>query len=104
MPEPTVNVNISTDNVTIIATPPGLFSFIRVWGYELLPAGPTNLSLEDTTGTNWVGPMSCDEGGGLVKNVGDGPAFDLPKGTGLVIGNSGAVQVGGSIQYQIVMK
>ena len=103
MPEPTVNVNVGADNITVITAPPGLFSFIRVWGYELIPDGSTSLSLQDTAGTVYVGPMSVDIGGGLVKNVGNGPAFDLPKGTGLVIGNSGPAQIGGSIQYQIVM-
>ena len=102
---PTVDINQTANIALIVANPTSQYGFIRVWAFDFVANGATNVSLTGTDNVTYWGPQNyTPAGAGLVKG-GDAsiPAFDLPKGVGLNLKQDSGVQIGGSLQYQVVM-
>lgn len=106
MPEPSVNINTTSNSTLLVPGPTGRYAFIGVLSYDIIADGATNVSLQDTLGNVYTGPQSLSaDGNGLVKNQPDnGYCFILPKGAGLVLVQDGGAQIGGSIQWTTVMR
>ncbi len=104
--EPNINFTTSDGSTLLLPAPPGKFAFIAVLGYDIIGAGATNVSLQDTLGNIYTGPQSFSaDGNGLVKVAQGGSyCFQLPKGAGLLLVQDGGAQLGGSVQFTIVMR
>jgi hypothetical protein len=102
MPTLAVGTDNDADGEVLIPAPSGLYAFIRVWGYNLVVAGATNLGLK--SGSTFIdGPMPFSTAGDGLVNRNYPTGLDCAKGQPLVLANSGSAVVGGSINYQIVM-
>jgi hypothetical protein len=79
---------------------------IAVMGLQLIAAGDVTVTIEDSDGTNLIGPMAISANGGFVMP----PAHDwsaIPytvtaPGKGLNMLLSAGVQVGGAVQYALL--
>jgi hypothetical protein len=106
--EPNCNINTTANSTVLIPNPTSAsapFAFIAVLSYDIIANGASNVSLQDTQGNVYAGPQDLVTQGGLVKNVQSGGyCFTLPKGAGLVLVQDGGAQLGGSLQFRIIMR
>jgi len=72
---------------------------LRCNGVQLIAAGAVTVTLEDEDGNNLWGPVALAANGGFVLPPNDRGYFDAPSGKAIHLLLSGAVQVGGGIQY-----
>ena len=104
--EPNVAIDVSAGGASVLVpAPAGPFAFLAVTGYNLLADGITVLTLEDTAGTVYDTSTLTPAGSGLVKVAQEGSdCFQLPKGLGLNLRQSGSARVTGSLQYRVIMR
>lgn len=106
MAEPNVRINTSAASTVLVPGPTGQFAMLAITRYNIIAAADTNISIQDTLGNVYDGPMSITPAGSGLVNGGhaDQDLFVLPKGAGIVLVQSGAVQLGGSLGYRIIMR
>ena len=73
---------------------------IRILGLVLVAAGAVDVTIEDEDGGNLIGLMSLAANGSVVLPVSGVGYQETPAGKALHLLLGGAVQVGGSIDYQ----
>lgn len=99
MPSAAIDTSASGDTTVIAA--PGAGKFLRVHGYDLAPAGTVSVKWKDTAGASYSGVMPTVVGAGPNEAFAHDGLFDLAANTGLVLNLSGAVQVGGTVDYSV---
>lgn len=106
MAEPNVNVNTSSNSTLLVAGPTGQFAMLAITRYNVIAAGATNVSIQDTLGNVYDGPMSITPAGSGLVNPGQegSDLFVLPKGAGIVLVQDGSAQLGGSLGYRTIMR
>lgn len=89
----------SADSTAIVAAVDG--KRIYILGLQLVAAGDVTITIEDSDGTNLIGPMALSANGGFVFEPVDYPCLYqvAPVGKAINLLLSAGVQVGGSIQY-----
>ena len=100
--------NVTASDTILVNAPSGKYAFIRVWGYDILAGGAANISLNCQPGgggtvTYLDGPKNVQQGGGLVKDIGSNPWYDLPKGYELHLSQDASATLGGQLTYTIEM-
>ena len=92
------NINTSDSGATVII--PGVEGRrIHIQGALLIAAGDVTATIEDTDGTDLIGPMALAAKGGFALPPTEKGYQQTEPGKGVQIRLSGAVQVGGSITY-----
>lgn len=98
-----VSVSDAASNVVVAAV---TGKAIAVLGLQLIAAGDVTVTVEDSDGTNLIGPMALSSNGGFVfppaRDWSDIPYTVTTPGKGLNILLSAAVQVGGAVQYALL--
>jgi hypothetical protein len=95
----------SADSTAIVAAVAG--KQIRILGLQLIAADDVTVTIEDSDGTNLIGPMAIVANGGfafppMADNLLHGGHYaEAPVGKALHLLLSAAVQVGGAIQYSV---
>jgi hypothetical protein len=94
-----VPVNVSASGPTTLVVGVAGKSILVVYGV-LIGTAATSITIEDTDGTVYVGPMPFAANGGVVfPYTKVGVSKKLATGKGLVLGSSVATQVGGVISF-----
>jgi hypothetical protein len=78
--------------------------YVRLHGAQLAGAGAVNITIEDTDGTDLLGLCALVANGDLklILPPCGIPYAESPEDKGINILHSGAVQVGGAVQYEYV--
>ncbi len=106
MAEPNVNVNTSSTSTTLVNGPTGQFAMLAITRYNIIANAETNISIQDTLGNVYDGPMFISPAGSGLVNPGQegSDLFVLPKGAGIVLVQTGSAQLGGSLGYRTIMR
>ena len=94
-------INVSASGPTLIVA--GVAGK-RIWvlSYVIVSTAANSITLEDSDGTVWVGPLPCAANGGVAPPFNKAGHFHLPTGKSLMIGNTSAAQTGGQVSYVTV--
>jgi len=102
-----VQVHTNSTSTVLVPAPSGPFSFIAVIGYNIISdgtGGNSNVSIQDSQGNVYDGPMNLSANDGLVnKAVTEDWLYTLPKGASLLLVQDGSANLGGSLQYATPM-
>jgi len=94
-------INVSAIGATLIVAAVALRS-IWVLSYEIVTTAGNSVTLEDSTGVVYRGPMPFIANGGIATPYNAAGHFRIPVGRGLSIGCTSALQTGGGVCYVVV--
>jgi len=94
-------INVSAIGATLIVNGVAGKS-IWVLSYEIVTTAGNSVTLEDSDGNVYRGPMPFIANGGIAAPFNPKGHFRLPAGKSLMIGNTSALQTGGGVSYVFV--